>query len=294
MFRISQWTALMIAMLFSLSQAHRATAQAADEVLVFYDNVVPADLTTLEATLLAVGATAFTETDTWPADLTPYRLVVIALPNQDLSPAQVADVDDFVDAGGLLVLAADINLFVAPIQRLNDLLAHLGVDSSFAGAQLDSGCGHTATVTPGNPLVLGVSAPSYAWSSEVIVAGDGEVLVTGESAQALVAYEDHVLLVADTNMFTDECSLAVDNEIFMANLFDAWCDMDLDGEPRLICGGGDCDDEDAAIHPGAAEDCVDGIDNDCDGDVDELDDECGQGDDDDDATGDDDTTGDDD
>jgi len=66
-------------------------------------------------------------------------------------------------------------------------------------------------------------------------------------------------------------------------------DDDMDGYMPVECGGEDCDDTDADVHPGAFEDCEDGIDNDCDGDVDGDDEECGDiGDDDDSAPGDDD------
>jgi len=71
-------------------------------------------------------------------------------------------------------------------------------------------------------------------------------------------------------------------------------DVDADGDDSIAqeCGGPDCDDSDPDIRPGAVELCGDGVDNDCDGDIDGDDSECGG--DDDDTIDDDDTLDDDD
>jgi hypothetical protein len=51
-------------------------------------------------------------------------------------------------------------------------------------------------------------------------------------------------------------------------------DSDLDGDGYLAWADGDCDDDNADVHPGADENCDDGIDNNCDGVVDEEDERC--------------------
>ncbi len=52
------------------------------------------------------------------------------------------------------------------------------------------------------------------------------------------------------------------------------CDADGDGYEALRCGGADCDDFVAAVHPDAAEDCFDNRDDNCDGLVDAEDPQC--------------------
>src|SRR5690606_23768254 len=53
--------------------------------------------------------------------------------------------------------------------------------------------------------------------------------------------------------------------------FDLCPDLDGDGYFDAACGGSDCDDTDPNVHPGAFEHCSDGIDNSCNGLIDEAD-----------------------
>jgi hypothetical protein len=55
------------------------------------------------------------------------------------------------------------------------------------------------------------------------------------------------------------------------------CSTDADGDGRLPCAGGDCDDSNPNVTPGRVEQCSDGLDNDCDGSADCFDSECSQG-----------------
>jgi hypothetical protein len=79
-----------------------------------------------------------------------------------------------------------------------------------------------------------------------------------------------------------ECATDADCAIHDDACLTSWCgngfcfakERDDDGDGRSLCGGGepgsyDCDDHDGTIYPGAVELCGDGIDNDCDGLVDD-------------------------
>jgi len=52
------------------------------------------------------------------------------------------------------------------------------------------------------------------------------------------------------------------------DIFVSCTDFDGDGFTHIICGGGDCDNQEPNAVPGNPEVCGDGIDNDCDGIVD--------------------------
>ena len=64
----------------------------------------------------------------------------------------------------------------------------------------------------------------------------------------------------------DNCNQLVDEGIVR--------DADADGHEKEECGGDDCSDLSAAVHPGAVEDCIDELDNDCNGLVDDADEAC--------------------
>jgi len=89
---------------------------------------------------------------------------------------------------------------------------------------------------------------------------------------------DHVMLCStppDCNNFNasvfpgnvEICGDGLDNNCD-GSIDEAGCtcpDADGDGHTLASCGGDDCNDNDPSIHPGVAEICGDGIDNNCDG-----------------------------
>jgi len=69
------------------------------------------------------------------------------------------------------------------------------------------------------------------------------------------------------NGIDENCNGLADETFNGTDIVPSTSDADTDGDTYTIADG-DCDDTNADIHPGAAEDCSDGLDNDCDGNAD--------------------------
>ena len=191
--------------------------------------------------------------------------------------------------GRSLALGADVNgdglgdiLIGAPGYHESD---EFGPGAGYLLFGRPDGWANDVPLTEPDALFVGQSTSDEAGLSSVIADLNGDQLAdlvigsesTDESEGCDDEYLGETYIVVGHHSCTDE-------------------DDDGYGDPGTVdCGPSgetDCDDGDPDVHPGQTEDCSDGVDNDCDGDVDGDDPDCPA--DDDDSAGDDDTTGDDD
>jgi len=94
-------------------------------------------------------------------------------------------------------------------------------------------------------------------TSAVALVADPEILGTGTGNVAILGTNFHSSTFADP-----EVRMLVENMIFWAAGGSSTVPVDADGDGFTV-GGGDCDDTDPLVHPGATETC-NGVDDDCD------------------------------
>lgn len=105
---------------------------------------------------------------------------------------------------------------------------------------------------------------------------EGYVITTEDCDDADPAVNPGAPEVCDDADLDENCNGAADDDDWAAGGAAAWTDRDRDGwgvdlvwrceaDASLAPEGGDCNDRDAAISPGAVDTCGDGLDTDCDG-----------------------------
>jgi len=199
-------------------------AASADEVLWYEGNGgYSTSATHMAGVLTAAGATGFDDTTSWPSDFSDYRLVFLVASSTAYDASQTADLQDFVDDGGILVLLGentDVSTTIA--STYNDLLADLGATSEYVSDRIDTGCGNYGTVVAKHPYADGVSSPEYASPCDLTVGSGATSLIEGSSGHVLLAAEGSLALATDMNMFDDSCTLTSGNEQLWENLFNPW------------------------------------------------------------------------
>lgn len=168
--------------------------------------------------------------NSFPADLSVYRLIFIIMPNAAFSADQINQLGAFVYGGGRLVLLSDYNPFYTGHAVLNSLLTNLSVPIQVdASSGVDSGCEQFTSNIDADQITEGVASFEYALTDTVTVVAPAKILIrTNSTAQPMVAVGQppgapsrpgaDVVVAGDSNCFTDLCA-PLENEIFWQNLY---------------------------------------------------------------------------
>ena len=208
-------------------------------------------------------------------DLTQYAMV-ITVSDQNGTYNQLlldknADFEDYVTQGGVLFWSGATQSGETPYP-----------DPPFGGVNGYEPQTYNDVTDPAHDLMSGVGNPMYGTSSShnyfTGLPGDEHVLTTGQDHLEVTTYlleRGAGVLLATGLTWEHGWYWSYDAGILLVNAIDwGWTytppcvDADGDGYLDIACGGDDCDDADAGVNPGAAE-VLDGMDQDCDGMVDE-------------------------
>ena len=273
----------------------------------------PLDLDAVTAIWEAEGAEVVVTTELtdelWDGTI---RLLVVVMPTFHLhevpnNPNEVAPdyLPGFLGSGGRVVFLADHDGDAdqqARNDRISEALSRLPDHGlSLNDDVLNNGCaGHETTNFGSHDLVDGASAWHFAAVNTV---SGGTPLIQFERSDdgqldTLAAVGEsnggEVVLVGDYDGFAPNCyatdniplpsDWVTDQAAFWRNLYTAGAATPVDVDGDGFSPPKDCNDQDPYVNPNEPEDCLSGVDDDCDGDVDEEDSDCGGGDDDDDST----------
>ncbi len=289
-----------------------ATAAAQGKVWVdcWHGNFnCPVDLSDVTAIWEAEGAEVVVTTELsaelWDGSI---RLLVVIMPTFDLDYVPAGDpppdyLPGFLGGGGRVVFLADHDGDAdqqARNDRITEALSQLPDHGlSLNDDVLNNGCaGHETSSFGSHELVAGMNAWHFAAVNTV---SGGTPLIRFERSDngqldTLAAVGEsnggEVVLIGDYDGFTSACydtdgiplpgDWVSDQATFWRNLYTSGSLIDSDGDG--FSPPEDCNDDDPYVNPGEDEDCLSGVDDDCDGATDGDDPDCGGSDDDDDST----------
>jgi hypothetical protein len=203
---------------------------AGDKVMLYCGNNgnCGEGLTNLTNFYVGMGVTV-DQLNSFPADLSVYRLIFIIMPNTDFSTDQINQLGAFVYGSGRLVLLSDWSPFYTGHAVLNALLKNLGVPIQVDVNAVDSGCENFTSDIEMDQITEGVASLEYGYTDTVTVAAPAKILIrTKSTAQPMVAVGQppgapmrpgaDIVVAGDSNSFTDLCA-PLANEIFWKNLY---------------------------------------------------------------------------
>jgi len=206
-------------------------------------------------------------------NLTDYDMVITASVQgstyDNNLQAELTAFEDFVNAGGALIWSGCTHGETP--------------DVPFGGINAYDYGSYSTILDDTHPLAAGVAGPDIwgSWDHHNTISNvpAGATVVAEQQATGdvtLYVYEvNNGVLIATGMTWEIGWDQGWENGTILINAIDyAWtytppcADADGDGYNDIACGGDDCDDADAGLNPGAAE-VLDGLDQDCDGMVDE-------------------------
>ena len=136
-----------------------SSALGRDRILWYEGNVgyTSAVTTAFTTALTGVGIAGVDRTTSWPTTFSPYAMIVVAGPALSFTAPQVADLQQLIADGGLVVLLGDnATGFGGRNNIINGIASSLGVGMQIAGGSYDPNCWQVGVpATVGHPFLEG-------------------------------------------------------------------------------------------------------------------------------------------